>query len=323
MFLEDKAMVEIGYALSSEAHAPNDLIRYMRLAEDAGFAFACLADYYHPWMEQQGQNPFIWSIIGGIAQATQRLRLVIGMTCPTTRMHPSTIAQAVATVAAMMPGRCCLSLETGEYLSERIWRSHDGVPQGRLEMLEEAVKVIRLLWQGGVQSHWGRHYSIENVRIYTPPEEQPAILIAANEWHSAEVAGRIGDGLMSAMPEGQLIQTFELAGGLGKPRYGKVSVCWARNDKEARLTAQALPSAVPSIAALGFRLPGYLAQASGCDGDANVAKFLCSGDPVRHIAAIREFAAAGYDHIYVHHVGPDQEGFIRFYEGKILPGFGS
>jgi G6PDH family F420-dependent oxidoreductase len=142
-------MVEIGYALSSEAHAPNDVIRYMRLAEEAGFAFACLTDHYHPWVEQQGQNPFIWSIIGGIAHATQHLRLVIALTCPTTRMHPSIIAQAVATVAAMMPGRCALCLEIGEYFSERIWERNGRVPQGRLEMLEEAVRVIRLLWRVG------------------------------------------------------------------------------------------------------------------------------------------------------------------------------
>ena len=142
-------MVEIGYALSSEAHAPNDVIRYMRLAEEAGFAFACLTDHYHPWVEQQGPNPFIWSIIGGIAHATQQLRLVIALTCPTARMHPSIIAQAVATVAAMMPGRCSLCLEISEYFSERIWERNGRVPQGRLEMLEEAVRVIRLLWRGG------------------------------------------------------------------------------------------------------------------------------------------------------------------------------
>ena len=164
----NKAMIEIGYALSSEAHAPNDVIRYMQLAEEAGFAFASLADHSHPWVEQQGQSPFIWSIIGGIAHATQRLPLVIAMTSPTTRMHLSVTAQAVATVAAMMPGRCSLSLETGEYLSERLGRRYGHMAQGRLEMLEEAVQVIRLLWRGGMQSHWGRHYSIENVQIYPP-----------------------------------------------------------------------------------------------------------------------------------------------------------
>jgi coenzyme F420-dependent glucose-6-phosphate dehydrogenase len=156
-------MLELGYALSSEEHAPNDVIRYMRLAEEAGFAFACLADHNHPWVEDQDQSPFIWSIIGGIAQATQRLRLVIGVTYPTARMHPASIAQAVATVAAMMPGRCCLGLETGEHLRARIWGHHWRVSVIQWEMLQEAVQVIRLLWRGGAQSHWGRHYTIENV----------------------------------------------------------------------------------------------------------------------------------------------------------------
>lgn len=318
-------MVEIGYALSSEEHAPNDLIRYVRLAEEAGFAFAFLADHYHPWVEQQGQSPFIWSIIGGIAHATQRLQLVIGVTHPTTRMHPCITAQAAATVAAMMPGRCCLGLETGEYLSKRIWGCHWRVPQVQLEMLEEAVQVIRLLWRGGTQSHWGRYYTIENVRIYTPPEELPAILIAAGGWHSAEVAGRIGDGLIGTTAETQLIQTFELAGGMGKPRYGKVTVCWGRDEKEARRTAHTWwPTAVLGASAIDLQLPAHIIRTITRVSEADVAQaLLCSANPARHIAAIREFAAAGYDHVYVHHVGPDQEGFIRFYQGEVLPKFPS
>jgi coenzyme F420-dependent glucose-6-phosphate dehydrogenase len=312
-------MVEIGYALSCDAYAPNDVIRYMQLAEEAGFAFALLADHNQPWVEQQGQSPFIWSVIGGIAHATQRLRLVMAMACPTPPMHPSTIAQAVATAAAMMPGRCCLSLEAGESLSERIWERNGRVSQERLERLEEAAQVIRLLWRGGLQSHWGRYYGIENTQVYSPPEERPAVFISAREWYSAVVAGRIGDGLISAMPKRQLIQAFEAAGGKGKPRYGKLHVCWDRDKEEARRMPQSLPSAVLGKAISTVTLPKYYFPAlmGGCE--AHGPQLLCGADPARHIAAIEECARAGYERVYIHSVGPDQEGFIRFYQQRVLP----
>jgi G6PDH family F420-dependent oxidoreductase len=147
--------MEIGYALSSEEHLPNALIQQARRAEEVGFTFALISDHYHPWTDRQGQSPFVWSVLGGIAQATQQLRLGTGVTCPTTRIHPAIIAQAAATVAAMMLGRFFLGVGTGENLNEHIlghrWPPHEV----RLAMLEEAVGVIRLLWQGGEQTHYG------------------------------------------------------------------------------------------------------------------------------------------------------------------------
>jgi G6PDH family F420-dependent oxidoreductase len=191
------------------------------------------------------------------------------------------------------------------------------------EMLQEAVQVIRLLWQGGVQSHWRRHYTVENVRIHTPPQELPAILIAAYGGRSAQVAGRIGDGLIGTTPEARLIQAFELAGGPGKPRYGKVSVCWARDEQEARRIAHSRwRTAGLDASTLDGTLPAPIIRAMTHVSEADVARaLLCSADPARHIAVLREFAAAGYDHIYVHHVGPDQEGFLRFYRREVLPRF--
>src|SRR5688572_4190069 len=113
-------MVEIGYALSSEEHAPNDLVRFACEAEAAGFTFALISDHYHPWIDRQGHSPFVWTVIGGIAHATRRLRLGTGVTCPTVRYHPSIVAQAAATAAAMMPGRFFLGVGSGENLNEHV-----------------------------------------------------------------------------------------------------------------------------------------------------------------------------------------------------------
>lgn len=67
-------MVELGYPLSSEEHGPGDLVRYARRAEETGFSFALVSDYFHPWVDRQGQSPCVWAVIGGIAQATERPR---------------------------------------------------------------------------------------------------------------------------------------------------------------------------------------------------------------------------------------------------------
>src|SRR5215203_100966 len=113
-------MVQLGYALSSEEHRPSDLVRHARHAEQAGFTYALISDHFHPWLDTQGQAPFVWSVIGGIAQATERIKLGTGVTCPTVRIHPAIIAQAAATAATLMPGRFFLGVGTGENLNEHI-----------------------------------------------------------------------------------------------------------------------------------------------------------------------------------------------------------
>src|SRR5215218_4003093 len=153
--------MELGYALSSEEHGPNDLVRNAKAAEDAGFTFALISDHYHPWVDAQGQSPFVWAVIGGIAQATERLRLGTGVTCPTVRIHPAVIAQAAATVADMMPGRFFLGVGSGENLNEHILGDRWPAIDERRDMLEEAIELIRTLWQGGEQTFRGDYYVVE------------------------------------------------------------------------------------------------------------------------------------------------------------------
>jgi coenzyme F420-dependent glucose-6-phosphate dehydrogenase len=317
-------MAEIGYALSSEEHSPNDLVRNAQRAEEIGFSFALISDHFHPWIDRQGHSPFVWSVIGGIAHATQRLRLGTGVTCPTIRIHPAIIAQAAATAAAMMPGRFFLGLGTGENLNEHIlgdrWPSHDI----RLEMLEEAVEVIRLLWQGGVQSYWGFHYTVENARLYTLPDELPPIMIAAGGPTAAEAAGQLGDGLISTAPDKELVKEFEAAGGAGKPHYGQLTVCWAQGEAQAKRTAYEIWPNAGLKGELSQELPNpaHFEQAAKMINEEAVAQeVICGPDPERHVEGIKKFIDAGYDHVYIHQIGPDQEGFFQFYKQEILPRF--
>jgi coenzyme F420-dependent glucose-6-phosphate dehydrogenase len=314
----------IGYALSSEEHPPLDLVRYAAEAEEAGFSYALVSDHFHPWVDRQGQSPFVWSVIGGIAEATDGLRIGTGVTCPTIRIHPAIVAQAAATSAAMLPGRFFLGLGTGENLNEHVLG--DRWPEGdvRLEMLEEAIQVIRLLWQGGYQSHHGRHYTVEEARIYTLPDEPPPIYVAASKPNAAELAGRAGDGLVSTAPDAELVEQFESAGGEGKPKLGQVTVCYAESEGDAKRRAHEWwpNAAITGDLTQELPLPRHFEDAAEMVNEDDVAeKIVCGPDPERYFEQIEQYTEAGFDHVYLHQVGPDQDGFFRFAKDEILPRF--
>jgi G6PDH family F420-dependent oxidoreductase len=314
-------VIEIGYALSCEEHSPPELVRQAVAAEEAGFSFALISDHFHPWTDRQGESAFVWSVIGAIGEATEELRLGTGVTCPTMRIHPAVIAQAAATSALLLGDRFFLGVGTGENLNEHIlgdrWPSHEE----RAEMLEEAVDVIRLLWQGGLVSHHGRHYRVDRARLYSVPEEPPPIFVAASGENAAELGGRIGDGLIATAPEAELVEQFEAGGGTGKPRYGQLTVCWAKSEQEAVETAHEWwpNAALPGDLAQELPLPRQFKQATGTVTPEQVAEtVICGPDADRHREALDEFEQAGFDHVYVHQVGPDQDGFLSFYEQEIL-----
>ena len=318
-------MAEIGYSLSSEEHSPNDLVQQARRAEEVGFTFALISDHYHPWVSRQGNCPFVWGVIGGIAQVTQRIQLGTGVTCPLMRIQPAIVAQAAATAASMMPGRFFLGVGSGESLNEHILGQHWPLAEVRLEMLEEAVEVIKLLWQGGQQSYMGLYYVVEKAQVFTLPEQPIPIMVAGAGNNAAELAGRIGDGLISTTTKSSVLERFEHAGGAGKPRYGQVTVCWAHDDAEARRTAlEWWPNAgiQGHLLSTDLPTPAHFEQAAKTVREEDVAQsVICSADPKQHIAAIQKYVDAGFDHVYVHQVGPDQEGFFRFYERDVLPKF--
>jgi G6PDH family F420-dependent oxidoreductase len=314
--------MEIGYSLSSEEFAPANLVRNAQRAEEAGFTFALISDHYHPWIRRQGQSPFVWSVIGAISQATQRLALGTGVTCPILRIHPAILAQAAATAAMMMPGRFFLGVGTGENLNEHILGTHWPPLQVRQEMLEEAVGILRLLWKGGNKSHRGRYYTVENAEIFSLPKQPPPIMIAAAGADSAELANRIADGLISTAPQADLVKTFRAGSGKGKPCYGQMSVCWAPAESEAEKIAREWwpTSAIPGKLMTELATPAeFEAAAELVTEDKLASKIVCGPDPAKHIEQIQKFSEAGFDHVYIHQVGPDQDGFFRFYEREVLP----
>jgi G6PDH family F420-dependent oxidoreductase len=317
-------MAKIGYALSSEEHTANALVDQAVMAENAGFDALWISDHYHPWNDEQGQSPFVWSVIGAIAHATRRIPLTTAVTCPTVRIHPAVIAQAAATAATMMPGRFGLGVGSGEALNEHILGAPWPAADVRLEMLSEAVEVIRDLWSGRTVSRRGRYYTVDRARIYSLPEELPPILVSGFGPASARLAGSIGDGFCSVKPDADLVGLFDSSGGTGKPKQGAVKMCWAPDEESARKTAHRLWSnnALPGELSQELPTPGHFEQASTLVTPEMIDSSIVLGpDPERHVAAIREFLDAGYTEVYVTQIGPDQEAFFSFYQREILPRF--
>jgi G6PDH family F420-dependent oxidoreductase len=319
----DGSVPYVGLHLSAEEHPPDVLVATARRAEDAGFSFVTVSDHFHPWTRHQGQSPFVWAVIGAIAQATERIPVGTAVTCPTIRTHPAIIAQAAATAAAMLPDRFFLGVGTGERLNECVLGDPWPSAPVRREMLEEAVEVIRALWSGAmVRAHRGRHYTVEDARLFTRPAAPPPVVVSGLGRRAASLAGRIGDGYMHTSPEAELVDAFRRAGGDGKPCYGKLNVCVAADDAEARRIAHEMWPTAGLRGELGQQLatPEHYEQATATVREEDVARStLCSAEPDRHVAALTRFRDAGFDHVFVHQFGPDQERLIALYEEKVLP----
>lgn len=314
-------MIRYGYALSSEEHAPGDLVRNAAAAEEAGFTFALISDHFHPWIERHPHSPFVWGVLGAIAQATEHLEVGTGVTCPTFRTHPAIIAQAAATAACLMPGRFFLGVGTGENLNEHILGQRWPEWDIRAEMLEEAVGIIRKLWTGDTVSHHGEHYTVENARLFTLPEDLPPIHVAASGERMARLAGRIGDGFVGTGPERDLIQAYRSAGGDG-PKFGQVGLVWAGSERVARRIAHEWWPTAALKGEVTQELPNpaqFTDLVSGLTEDQVAGSFSCGPDAAVHVERIRAYVDAGYDHVYLHQIGPDQAGFLRFAREELLP----
>ena len=230
--------MRIGYHLSSEELDPRAMTRWAARAEAAGFDFVTISDHFHPWTRAQGQSPFVWGVIGAIAAVTERVEVATCVTCPTVRMHPAIVAHAAATAAVQLDGRFVLGLGTGERLNETIFGDPWPPAVVRREMLEEAVEIMRALWTGEMlRHHRGRHYTVQDARIFTLPERPPDIVISGFGPHAAALAGRIADGYWNVAPDPELLGVFREAGGEGKPAYGKLDTCVAEDDATARRVA--------------------------------------------------------------------------------------
>ncbi len=313
--------MRIGYFLSSEEYGPADLIAQARAAERAGFEALWISDHYHPWVDAQGQSPFVWSMIGALSQVSS-LPISTAVTCPSVRIHPAVIAQAAATSAVLTGGRFRLGIGTGEALNEHIFGDAWPEAEVRMEMLEEAVEIMRGLWAGGNYSHRGKHYTVENARIYTLPESPVEVLISGFGPKATSLAARIGDGYVSTMPDGDLVSRFRNEGGGQKVAQAGFKAAYAESEEEgARLAYQKWPNAgVPGELSQVLPSPKHFEQASELVTQDMVREaFVCGNDPEAHLEMIAKYADAGFDELYVANTGPHSQGLFDLYAKHILP----
>jgi G6PDH family F420-dependent oxidoreductase len=300
-------------------------VRQARLAEDHGFSGLWISDHYHPWNEAQGESTFVWSVIGALSQATERLPVTTAVTCPTVRIHPAIIAQAAATSALLLPGRFVLGVGSGEALNEHILGDHWPDADTRLEMLEESIEVMRKLWQGGFVKHDGQHYIVENARVYSLPDEPPPVYVSGFGPKSIALAGRIGDGYCTVGPDAEAVQQFRSQGGGDKPVQGGLKVCYGPDEAEALKTAherwpnEGLPGELAQI----LPMPAHFEQACELVTEEMVAESVpCGPDLDKHVEMIRKYADAGFDELYIQQIGPRQDEFFAAYAEHVLPKFG-
>ncbi|MGH8891453.1 MAG: TIGR03557 family F420-dependent LLM class oxidoreductase [Acidothermaceae bacterium] len=313
--------MRIGYFLSSEEFAPRELVRQARLAEDHGMSGIWISDHFHPWNDEQGESPFVWTTIGAIMQATD-LHVTTAVTCPTVRIHPAIIAQAAATAGALGEGRFTLGVGSGEALNETIFGDNWPSADVRLDMLEEAIEVIRELFTGDVVHHVGDHYEVEHARLYTLPEQPVPIYMSGFGTASATLAGRIADGFINTKPDRALVKAFRVGGGTGKPMGAGTKFCWAPTKEQGVETAHRLwaNEELPGELAQLLPTPEHFEQASQLVTPEMVGETVpCGPDPQPYVEMIRNYADAGFDELYVQQIGPDQDEFFTFFAKEVEP----
>ena len=306
--------MEIGYWLSSEEHGPADLVANARRAEQAGFGFALISDHFHPWVDAQGHSPFVWGVLGAIGATTERLQVGTAVTCPLIRIHPVLVAQAAATAHRLLGGRFFLGVGTGENLNEHITGAKWPRADERLEMLEEAIELMRKLWNGEYETFRGKHYTVEQARIYDPPDGNLPIVVAAAQSEAAKLAAEKGDGYMNTSPDEEIVKEYKQAGGK-EPLYGKVTGCFAPSVADAKKLAK---ERQPNVA-----LGGSLSQELALPRDFEAVAELVREDDLEGSLAlgrdltswrekIDEYERAGFTHVCLHDVSENQEAFIEF-----------
>jgi G6PDH family F420-dependent oxidoreductase len=312
-------MRRIGYFLSSEEYGPADLIRQARLAEQAGFDALWISDHFHPWLDEQGESSFVWSVIGALSQVTS-LPVETAVTCPTIRTHPAIIAQAAATSGLLTNGRFSLGVGSGEALNEHVTGARWPAAAQRLDMLEEAVDVIRRLFSGQQVTYDGEYYRVETARLYSLPPAPPPIHVSGFGEKSARLAARIADGYICMGPQADLVRLYRDSGGGDRPVQGGLKVCWDPDADRARATMRRLWSSdyVPGEASQLLPLPRHFRQLGTLVTDEMVTA-PCGPDPAPYVEAIRAFADAGFDDVYLAQVGGNAEGAFDFFADKVLP----
>lgn len=313
-------MARYGYTLYSEGNAPKDLVRQAVMAEEAGFDFLVISDHFHPWLSSQSHAGFAWSILGAVAEVTEKIQLATMVTCPIMRYHPAIIAQAAATIGVLSGGRFTLGLGAGERLNEHVvglgWPS----VTVRHKALREAIEIIKLLWSGGYQSFDGRYFHLSDARIFDLPDEPMHFYVGAGGVRAAALAAALNGGVCVTEPRQRIIEIFKENGGEGV--WGQVVLSWAKDEKagldaaynQFRFSAGSwkVQSELPN--------PINFDHATKNVRPEDLASTIPAGPDVKtHLQGIQSFLDIGVENLAVAYPGSEPDKFMDFWRNSLRP----
>ncbi|KEO75367.1 TIGR03885 family FMN-dependent LLM class oxidoreductase [Anditalea andensis] len=316
-------MLKLGYHVSHEQFSPSSLLGLVEKAEEGGFQFALSSDHFYPWNEAQGQSGFAWSWLGA---AMSRTSFPIGVvTCPYHRYNPAIIAQAAATLLDMFPDRFFMSVGSGQMLNEGIIDKIWPTKGERNKALEDAVMVMKKLWDGE-EVYYSGHFNVVQAKLYTRPSKPPEILGAAITPITAKFVSSWADGLitinkpMKEMEE--MVDAYISAGGKKDAMVLKLQVSYDPDREIAQKTAfeQWKTNIFGSDLLAQIRTPKQFEQAAEYVRPEDLHDHVHIGNNSDYfIEIIKSYQALGFERISIHNVNKMQEPFINFFSKEVLP----
>ncbi len=314
----------VGVVLSHEQFRTDQLVAQAQAAEQAGFQYAWASDHIQPWQDNEGHSMFPWLTLALVGNATSRISFGTGVTCPTYRYHPATVAQAFASLAILSPGRVFLGLGTGERLNEQATTNTYGNYRERHDRLIEAIELIRQLWSGARISFAGRYFQTNSLKLYDTPTTPPPIFVAASGPKSAKLAGQYGDGWITQardVTDSKLLAAF----GAGAQAAGRDA---ANLGKRAEMFAVVGDNNQATRAATLWRFtagavdqpnPVEIQRAAESNPiDKVLANWTVGTDPAAHVNAVQKVLDAGAVP-FLHFPQDDPVAAINFYRTNVLP----
>lgn len=314
----------VGFVLSHEQFTTAQLVEQAQAAEHAGFHYLWASDHLQPWQDNEGHSMFPWITLALVGQRTYRIPFGTGVTCPIHRYHPTTVAQAFASLALLYPGRVFLGVGTGERLNEQAATTRFGSYRERHDRLIEAIQLIRQLWSGERTSFRGRYFQTDQLKLYDLPPRQPQIFVAAGGPKSAHLAGRYGDGWITqaaGVSDQKLVAAFDAGvheSGRDPATLAKRAEMFAVVGDQNEIT-HATELWRFTGGAVDQPNPVGIEQAAQRNSLEEVAQGWTTGtDPATHIKAVQAVLDAGATP-FLHFPQQDPLAAIDFYRTAVLP----
>jgi len=315
-------MTNWGYTLMTEQSGPRELVRYAVAAEEQGFDFEVSSDHFSPWLTSQGHAPYAWTVLGAVAQATERVELMTYVTCPTIRYHPAVVAQKAATLSLLSDGRFTLGLGSGENLNEHVVGAGWPAVDARQDALVEAIEIIRRLHTGELVTYDGEYFRVDSARIWDVPEDGVPIGVAASGDKSVERFAPLADHLIQVEPDADVVTSWNETHDGGSRVIGQIPICWDP-DKDAAIAKahdQFRWFAGGWSVNADLPTPAGFAAASKFVRPEDVAEAIACGPDLDELAeSVRPFLEAGFTDLAFVQVGDDgQDRFLAEAAGPLL-----